>query len=116
MHEMGPRMVSDFLEMEGWNTTYLGANVPVSALVRILEERRPDLLALSATMTYHLQVVRRAISDVRRKFTSEQLTIVVGGYAFRNSPEIWSEIGADGFATNAREMISLVNTLVPVGL
>ena len=116
LHEMGPRMVSDFLEMEGWNTTYLGANVPVPALVRILEERRPDLLALSATMTYHLQVVRRAISDVRRKFTSEQLTIVVGGYAFRNSPEIWSEVGADGFASNPREMISLVNKLVPEGL
>jgi MerR family transcriptional regulator, light-induced transcriptional regulator len=116
LHEMGPRMVCDFLEMEGWNTTYLGANVPVPALLRILEERRPDLLALSATMAYHLQVVRKAISDVRRKFTGEQLRIVVGGYAFRNSPELWSEVGADGFASNALEMISLVNRLVPEGL
>jgi hypothetical protein len=30
LHEIGVRMLCDLLEMEGWNTIYLGANVPTA--------------------------------------------------------------------------------------
>ena len=31
LHEIGVRMVTDFFEMDGWDTFYLGANVPTAS-------------------------------------------------------------------------------------
>jgi MerR family transcriptional regulator, light-induced transcriptional regulator len=53
--EIGARMVADFFEMEGWDTCHLGANMPAAALVDYVGQHLPDLLALSATMTFHLE-------------------------------------------------------------
>jgi methanogenic corrinoid protein MtbC1 len=41
LHELGIRMVSDFLEMEGWDTYYLGANSPASGILSAIEEKGP---------------------------------------------------------------------------
>src|SRR5207302_9044196 len=49
LHDLGARMVADFLEMAGFDVNYLGANVPAESLAELVRERRPDLLALSAT-------------------------------------------------------------------
>lgn len=112
LHELGVRMVCDFLEMEGWSTTYLGANVPIQGLLRILEERDAGVLALSATMTYHVHVVRQIIEHVRQRIAAGTLRIIVGGYGFRKLPDLWRKIGADGFARDAREAITVANQVV----
>jgi len=111
LHELGARMICDFLEMDGWNTTYLGANVPLRDLIRMLEERGAGLLALSATMTFHINDLRQTIETVRKTFEGK-LKIVVGGYAFRRVENLWREIGADGFARDARQAVTVASQLV----
>jgi methanogenic corrinoid protein MtbC1 len=65
LHEIGVRMVADFFEMEGWDTYYLGANTPTPSVLQELEERRAEVLAISATMTFHLRAVEELITAVR---------------------------------------------------
>ena len=45
LHEIGMRIVANFFELEGWGTSYLGANMPTSGIVDALVQRRPDALA-----------------------------------------------------------------------
>jgi len=110
LHEIGVRMVSDFFEMEGWDTFYLGANTPTSDLIRALEEREADVLAVSATMSFHVRGVTELIAAVRSRLSG--VKVLVGGYPFNVDPDLWRRIGADGSARDAQEAIELAGRLV----
>ncbi len=109
-HEIGIRIVSDFLEMEGWNTYYMGANVPTHSILWAIEENDADLLALSVTLTPHIKTVKEIIQHVKDKFP--QVKIMVGGYPFLRDPELWHKIGADGVAASALEVNEVALNLV----
>lgn len=110
LHEIGVRMVADFFEMEGWDTYYLGANTPVAGLLQSLEEHRPDVLAISATMSYHVPKVAEAIDAVRG--SSVNCRVMVGGYPFAVDNDLWRSVGADGCATDAPGAVSLADRLL----
>ncbi len=102
LHEIGVRMVADFLEWEGWDAYYLGANMPAEDIVRTAAERRADLVGVSATMTFHLRAVEDLIRRLRAADGGRGVKILVGGYPFRVSPDLWRDVGADGSAADAR--------------
>jgi methanogenic corrinoid protein MtbC1 len=112
LHEIGVRMVADLFELDGWDSYYLGANAPVEGILQALEERRADVLAVSATLTVHVGQVRTLIERVRANETGRRPAILVGGYPFLLSPELWRRVGADGFAPDAQEAVQVANRLV----
>ncbi len=111
-HEVGLRMVADLLELGGWDTVYLGGNLPVRAVVHALAEHRADLLAVSATMTYHLAAVIELIAAVRAEPACGGIQIMAGGRLFDAEPGLWQRVGADGHATSADEACRLADRLV----
>lgn len=112
LHEIGARMVADFFEMAGWNTIYLGANVPIRGLISTLRDAQPDVLGISATMTFHLKPMRDYIEAIRKNEEFNRIKIIVGGYPFRVDPNLWKQIGADGYATDARGAVETANRLL----
>ena len=112
LHEIGVRMVADFFEMAGWDTYYLGANVPLDGIIASATERRADVLAISATMSYHVSAVAEVIRAVRQNSGHRAIRVLVGGYPFRVDPELWRSVGADGFAVDASEAVTLATRLL----
>lgn len=112
LHEIGIRMVADFFEMEGWDSYYLGANTPTSSLLEMLKTQDVDVLAISATMSYHVDEVARLISVVRKELTQKPVKIMVGGYSFKVEPRLWQMIHADGYAQDAREAVACAEQLI----
>ena len=112
LHEIGIRMVADFLELEGWDTFYLGANTPASAIIKTIKERRIDCVAISATMTYHIELVGNIIKNLRADEGTHGVKILVGGYPFNVDKELWRRIGADGYGSNAEETARVAGKLV----
>jgi len=104
LHELGARMASDFLEMAGFDVRFLGASVPTEHLVREVRESKPDLLALSVTMTYHLPALRQAVAAVRQAVPSQPMA--VGGLAFTWAPGVEAELGVPFFGTDARALVA----------
>jgi methanogenic corrinoid protein MtbC1 len=111
LHELGVRMVSDFFELDGWRTYYLGANMPTSAVVQAVAQRQADALAISATITYHVRAVESLIAVVRRTPECRGVKILVGGYPFKTAPDLWKIIGADGSASDAQDAVIMGNRL-----
>jgi methanogenic corrinoid protein MtbC1 len=105
LHEIGARMVADFFEMAGWDTYFLGANTPAESIIQTVSERKADLLALSATMTFHVGNVTEIITALRENGGCAQTRVLVGGYPFNLSPELWMRVGADGYAPDAESAI-----------
>jgi MerR family transcriptional regulator, light-induced transcriptional regulator len=106
LHEMGARMVADFFEMDGWNTTYLGANTPTGALLKMLNSQLPNVLALSATNSFEVGALAKVIEAVRGQESLRDLKILVGGRPFQVASELWRRIGADAYAPDARTAVA----------
>ena len=111
-HEVGTRMVADLLELAGWDTIYLGGNVPVRGVVQALVDHRADLLAASATMAYHLPAVIDLIAGVRAEPSCAGVKVIVGGRLFHEEGGLWQRVGADGQAANADEACRLADQLL----
>jgi methanogenic corrinoid protein MtbC1 len=102
-HAVGLRMLCDVLEMEGWDTVFLGSSVPIPDLVAMVRKRKPDVVALSASLSPHLPRVRAAVEALRAALGDAAPLIAVGGRAFHDDPGLGSRIGADLTATDAVE-------------
>jgi methanogenic corrinoid protein MtbC1 len=112
LHEIGIRMVTDFLEMEGWDTYYLGANTPTESVLHTIEKRRADVVAISATISFHVSKVVELIDRIRSSSSLPPVKILVGGYPFNIAENLWQQVGADGYARNAQEAVSAAYRLV----
>jgi len=112
LHEMGARMVADFFEMDGWDTTYVGANTPDGDLVQVLRARCAPLLAISATLNLHISAVRELIHTVRSAPDLDHVKILVGGRPFCVAGRLWQRLGADGCANDADEAVRMGRRLL----
>lgn len=107
-HQVGLRMLCDLLELEGWDTAYLGASVPIESLVAMVEKRRPNVVALSVTIAPNLPRLRSAIEAIRRTPVAEQPLIIAGGRAIAGDPDLASRLGADITAGDAGEAVEML--------
>lgn len=112
LHELGIRMVSDMFELDGWDTYYLGANMPDPNIITSIKEQKADVLALSVTMPFHLSKTESLIKRIRNDRELDKLIIIVGGYSFNIDPILWKRMGADGMAHDSKEAVLLANRLI----
>jgi len=112
LHEIGMRMVADMFELSGWDTYFLGSNLPPEMILAQLKSAPTTVLAVSATTPSHLLEVEELIRIIRFDKQLASIKIIVGGRAFNETPDVWKLVGADGFAADARSAIGLANRLV----
>lgn len=112
-HEIGLRMLCDLLDQEGWETHYLGATVPTESLVGMVRDRRPDVVALSATIAPHLPHVRATIATIREATAPEPPLFLLGGRQFLGQPELGARLGADLTAQDAGEAVAMLLERLP---
>jgi MerR family transcriptional regulator, light-induced transcriptional regulator len=115
LHEVGVRMVADFFEMAGWDTLYLGANVPSASIVKTLVEQRVDVLGVSVTITAHMPTLTDLIATVRSHPDCMHVKVCVGGYPFNLTEGLWQKVGADGYGPDAQTAVDVCNRLVTGG-
>lgn len=100
-HSVGLSMVSDALELAGWEVQCLGADTPTPDLVAQVLAWRPGLVALSLAFSSHLLEAREAIAQIRSACGRAAPRIVVGGEALNQEPAWVDFLGADGYARDA---------------
>lgn len=111
LHELGIRMVTDFFEMEGWNTYFLGANTPADTTLEMIKSVNADLFAISATIYFNIPQVKEMISFIRKNIGPDKLKILVGGNAFNMEKQTWKQVNADLYAKDANSAIDIANSL-----
>ncbi len=80
-HQVGGKMVADIMELNGWDTYFLGANIPVDQVVSYIDEKKPDLVGLSLSIYFNFPSLKKEIEAIRAHFPD--LDIIVGGQAFK---------------------------------
>jgi methylmalonyl-CoA mutase cobalamin-binding domain/chain len=115
LHEIGMRMVTDFFEMEGWDTYYMGANTPDEDVIRTIIDQKACVVGISVTMTFHLHLVGRLILRIRSRPECRDVKIMVGGYPFLANHQLWRGVGAHAFAADAHQAIEVAGRLLDHG-
>lgn len=108
-HQLGARMVADMLESNGWDVKYLGANLPQSDLMKLIQVETPDFVCISKTMSFHMDDLIETVASIRQVYDKEVLPIMVGGLAINEMPEIKQIIGADAYPSDAWESAEIAS-------
>jgi methanogenic corrinoid protein MtbC1 len=111
LHEIGVRMITDFFELEGWDTYFMGANTPTADLVSTLIAQEAEVLGISATIAYHVRQVEEIVEQVRSKPELSSVRVLVGGYPFNQDRKLWKEVGADGYGADAEDAVQTARRL-----
>lgn len=108
-HDLPARLVADFLEIEGFDMCYLGANLPHDALIEMIGRERPDLIGLSVTMLFNVPALRTAVARVR---AVTDRPIFIGGLATQLTPGLADELGVATAGATPSEVVATARRLV----
>lgn len=119
LHAIGLKMVGDRLEEAGWEVHHLGTGIPAVEVSRAVAQRNARVLAISVTMSMHLDGAREMIRYVRSKNVGKharELTVVAGGLPFLLDPELYRRVGADGTGSEPDRVVEVVDRLTMPGV
>jgi len=110
LHDIGKNMVATMLRGVGFEVTDLGINVSSEQFVRGVESYKPQILGLSALLTTTMPEMAKVIQALEAKGLRNLLKVMVGGAPVNQ--KFATDIGADGYAQDAGEAVSLAKRLL----
>lgn len=102
LHEIGIRMICDILEIEGFDTYFLGANTPIKDIIEFAYNKRASAIMLSVTLATNLNTLELYVKEIKSSKKIENVKIIVGGRPFLIDKELYKSLGAD-YSTNDLE-------------
>jgi corrinoid protein of di/trimethylamine methyltransferase len=112
IHEIGKSLVGIMLAANGFEVHDLGVDVPIETFVGKARETGARLIGLSALLTTTMVVQRKVIEALTEAGMRSQVKVLVGGAPVTRA---WAEeIGADGYAEDARGAVAEARRLVSI--
>ncbi len=111
VHDIGIRAIAYLLEMSGWRSIFLGADVPRQDLPAAIHFFDADVAMLSVALSAQFGKLRESIDTIRQTCDND-IRILVGGSAFADAPEAWKPLGADGYARDAVSAVMMAGDMV----
>jgi len=107
LQELGAQMIADLFESDGWQVRFLGGGLSNDDIFGYINEYAPDVLLVYGTSPKQAPEVRRLIDRIRSVNAWPEMRIIVSGGLFNRAEGLWEEIGADGFAATAAEVLQV---------
>ncbi len=85
-HELGARMVSDYLRLLGYETYFVGRDTPRLEFLDMIKTLDLDVVAISVTNYYNLSKALQTVVDVKEHFP--EVTLVAGGRGLDVNSEV----------------------------
>jgi trimethylamine corrinoid protein len=110
VHSIGKDLVGSFLFSNGFEVFNLGEEVPAEKFVDKAEEVKAQVIGLSSLLTMSMDFQRQVIEELKKRGIRDKYKVIVGGAP---TSEEWAEqIGADGWADDAIEAVTLIKELL----
>lgn len=88
-HELGARMVSDYIRMMGFETFFVGRDTPRKELFDLINTLNLDLIAISVTNYYNLSKAVQMVAFIEANFPN--IKLIVGGKGFEMNPNLFDQ-------------------------
>jgi len=111
MHDLGYGLVAKQLELVGYEVHTMGVDVAPLEFIEKAREVGADVIGLSAFLVTTVPKCLEVVKYLRDMGLRERFKVVIGGGV--TTGELAEEIGADGWAANAVEAVSLIENMLP---
>jgi dimethylamine corrinoid protein len=110
IHEIGKTLVGTLPTAHGFEVHDLGVDVAGNTFAAKARELNANIVGVSALLTTTMRNQKGVIEALERARLRSRLKVIVGGAPVSRR---WAEqIGADGYAKNARSAVALVQELM----
>lgn len=110
LHDIGKNIVASMFEGSGFEVIDLGADVSPEKFVAAVEERKPQLVCMSALLTVTMPAMRVTIDALKTAGLRTHVKVLIGGAPVTS--QYAQEIGADGYSENASAAVTLAKHLL----
>jgi methanogenic corrinoid protein MtbC1 len=108
LHQVGAKMVADVFEMKGWDSYFLGTGIPLEELIRFARELKPDVIAISISIYFHLPQLDAMLARIAEELPD--MPMLVGGQAFRHGgTDVVAKYDRVTFIANLYELETFVD-------
>jgi len=109
LHDIGKNLVAAMLEGAGFEVIDLGVDVAAEKFIAAIKERRASLVAMSALLTTTMTSMKSTIDAFQAAGVRGAVKVMIGGAPV--TEKYATEIGADGYSSNANGAVALARKL-----
>lgn len=110
LHDIGKNLVSLMLEGAGFEIVNLGVDASPEAFVDAVKNQQVDVVAMSALLTTTMIRMKDTVDALKVAGIRDQVKVIVGGAPITQA--FADEIGADGYAPDASQAVTLTKALL----
>jgi len=110
LHDIGKNLVTMVLKGQGFQVEDLGVSVTTEKFVQAVNDKKPEILAMSALLTTTMTEMKNTIDALKTAGLRDKVKVVVGGAPV--TPAFAAQIGADGNAYDAPGAAKLCKDLL----
>jgi 5-methyltetrahydrofolate--homocysteine methyltransferase len=112
IHDIGKDIVGFLLDVNGFEVTDLGINVPEAKFVEAVKEHRPQVLALSGFLSVAFDTMKSTVEALQVAGLREDLRIIIGGGQMDELVRTFT--GADAYGDDAMAAVAFAKKTVGV--
>ena len=105
IHDIGLNIVEFMLDVNGFEVTNLGVDVPVEKFVEAVKEVKPPVLGLSGFLTPAFDAMKETVEALEKEGLRKDLKIMIGGGQMDD--EVRKYAKADAFGKDAMAAVTL---------
>jgi 5-methyltetrahydrofolate--homocysteine methyltransferase len=109
LHDIGKNLVAMMLEGAGFVIQDLGTDVPPEEFIAAIQQGT-DIVGLSALLTTTMPAMETTIQAIKAAGLRDQVKVMIGGAPV--TAEYAERIGADGYAPDASQAVTLAKKLL----
>src|SRR5512136_1301292 len=105
IHDIGKDIVNFMLDVNGFQVTDLGVDVPIEKFVEQIKELQPPVVALSGFLTLSYSSMKETVDAIKAAGLRDRVKIMIGGGTV--DEQIRAYAGADAYGKDAMAAVNL---------
>ncbi len=105
IHDIGLNIVEFMLDVNGFEVTNLGVDVPVEKFIQAVKDTKAPILGLSGFLTPAFDAMKTTVEAIETAGLRDKIKIMIGGGQMND--EIRKYAKADAYGKNAMEAVAL---------
>ena len=110
LHDIGKNLVGIMMEGAGCNVIDLGVDITPEKFVESVGTHQPQFIGLSALLTTTMPAMKDTIAALEAAGNRDSVKVLIGGAPV--TQKYAEEIGADGYAENAAEVVDRIKAML----
>jgi 5-methyltetrahydrofolate--homocysteine methyltransferase len=110
LHDIGKNLVGIMMEGAGMKVFDVGVDISPEKFVEAVKENKPQFVGLSALLTTTMPSMKETLEALEEAGVRGDVKVLVGGAPV--TQKFAEEIGADGYAENAAEVVDRIKAML----